>query len=255
MNHELYRYIFNNRVSGFHHPTRENIMGAFFAAQNADASIEDKVNHFFSKLNGEQGVLSDKDLTNLHYTLVNDCFYFCEYLLSNNVDAELVYNSSDYYINQINGVKTRAQAMKFYAGLAETFFELSTRKRIKLYSFHIEKSINFINQKLYTQLTLNDVAESVGLTPQYLTTIFRRETGKTLYRHIIERKIDESKMLLLYTSESMTTIASSLGFSSSAHFSSVFRNMTGLNPTEFRNRRQGMFACLNNIETHQANAQ
>jgi AraC-like DNA-binding protein len=246
MKREFYRYIYNNRVSGFHHPTRENIMGAFYAAQSGSDSIESKVDLFFSKLNGEQGVLNDSDLTNLHYTLVNDCFYFCEYLLSNNVDNELVYNSSDYYINQISSVKTRSQAKKFYTELAETFFELSTRKRLELYSFHIEKSVKYIDQKLYTQLTLNDVAKNVGLTPQYLTTLFRQETGKTLYQYIAERKIDESKMLLLYTSESMTTIASSLGFSSSAHFSSVFRRLTGHNPTEYRNMRVDMFRSLPN---------
>jgi AraC-like DNA-binding protein len=61
-----------------------------------------------------------------------------------------------------------------------------------------------------------------------------------------ERKIDESKMMLLYTGESMTTIANSLGFSSSAHFSSVFRKLTGHNPTEFRNQRLDMFRPLTN---------
>ncbi len=53
-------------------------------------------------------------------------------------------------------------------------------------------------------------------------------------------------MMLLYTGESMTTIANSLGFSSSAHFSSVFRKLTGHNPTEFRNQRLDMFRPLTN---------
>ena len=241
MKRECYRYILNNRMSGFHHPTRENIMGLFRQVQHSDGTIKEKVRHYFAELNGEQGVLNENDLTNLRYTLVNDCFYFCEYLLSNNVDNELVYNVSDYYINQVNGIKTQNEAMEFLEELAETFFELLAKKRLATYSFHVEKSIKYIDQKLYAQITLNDVAQAVGLTPQYLTTLFRQETGQTLYQYIKQKKIDEARMMLLYTGEPVTTIASSLGFSSSAHFAFAFQSAVGCTPTEFRNRRIDMF--------------
>lgn len=244
MKRDCYRYILNNRMSGFHHPTRENIMGLFREVQHGGGSIHEKVRRYFAQLNGEHGVLSENDLINLRYTLVNDCFYFCEYLLSNNVDNELVYNVSDYYINQVNGIKTQAEAMRFFEDLAETFFELLAKKRLVTYSFHVEKSIKYIDQKLYAQITLNDVAKAVGLTPQYLTTLFRQETGQTLYQYIKQKKIDEARMMLLYTGEPITAIASALGFSSSAHFSYAFQSAMGCTPSEFRNRRTDMFPSL-----------
>ena len=242
MKRQCYDYILNNRISGFQHPTRENIMGLLWEAQRSGEDVHQRINRYFSRLSGEKGVLGESELTNLHYTLVNDCFYFCEFLLSRNVDNELVYNSSDYFINQVSGVKNQAQAMKLFEELTEVFFELLTYGRAENYSYHVEKSIKYIDQKLYAPLTLEEVARHVGLTPQYLTTLFKQNTGKSLYRYIKEKKIEEAKMMLLYTGESMTTIASSLGFAGSAHFSQAFKAVTGSSPTEFRNNREEMFS-------------
>lgn len=49
-------------------------------------------------------------------------------------------------------------------------------------------------------------------------------------------------MMLLYTAEPVTTIASSLGYGSSAHFSYAFQAAVGCPPSEYRNRRSEMFA-------------
>ncbi len=179
---------------------------------------------------------------NLRYTLVNDCFYFCEYLLGYNVDKELVYNASDYYINQINRINKPDDALKFLEELTDTFFELAQKKRLVSYSFRIERSLQYIDQKLYSPVTLEEVAAAVSVTPQYLTTIFREETGMTLYQYIRNRKIDEAKMLLLYSNEPITTIANALGFSSNAHFSASFKSVTGHTPSSFRRKRIDMFS-------------
>ena len=231
----------NNRISGFRHPTRENIMGLFQKVQRQGGSVREQVRRYFDGLNGEQGVLSDNDLVNLQYTMINNCFYFCEYLLLNHVDKELAYNASDYYINQVSDIQTRKDAENFMEDVASTFFELLSKKRLVTYSFHVERSLQYIDQMLYTPLTLEDVAKAVSVTPQYLTTIFREETGVTLYQYIRRKKIDEAKMMLLYTDEPVTTIANSLGFNSSAHFSHAFKTITGYTPTKFRGSQSGMF--------------
>lgn len=241
MNPKCYQYIMNNRISGFHHPTRENIMGLFHRVQRQGGSVKEQVQQYFEQLNGEQGVLSDNDLINLQYTMVNNCFYFCEYLLLNHVDKELAYNASDYYINQVPGIQTKEDAQAFMEDVASTFFELLAKKRLVTYSFHVEKSLQYIDQQLYTPLTLQDVAAAVGVTPQYLTTLFRKETGVTVYQYIRRKKIDEAKLMLLYTDEPVTTIASSLGFSSTGHFSQAFQSITGRTPTAFRSSREDMF--------------
>lgn len=242
MNKDCLQFIMNNRISGFQHPTRENIMGLFHKVFHSEGGAKEQVAQYFRELNGEQGFLNDNDLMNLRYTLVNDCFYFCEYLLGYNVDKELVYNVSDYYINQINKIANPDDALKFLEELTGAFFELAQKKRLVTYSYRVEHSLQYIDQKLYSPITLDEVAAAVSVTPQYLTTIFREETGMTLYQYIRNRKIDEAKMLLLYSNESITTIASALGFSSNAHFSASFKSVTGDTPRNFRRKRTDMFS-------------
>lgn len=242
MNKDCLQFIMNNRISGFQHPTRENIMGLFHKVFHSEGGVKEQVAQYFRELNGEQGFLNDNDLMNLRYTLVNDCFYFCEYLLGYNVDKELVYNVSDYYINQISKITNPDDALNFLEELTGAFFELAQKKRLVTYSFRIERSLQYIDQKLYSPITLDEVAAAVSVTPQYLTTLFREETGMTLYQYIRNRKIDEAKMLLLYSDDSITTIASALGFSSNAHFSAAFKSVTGDTPSHFRKKRADMFS-------------
>lgn len=53
---------------------------------------------------------------------------------------------------------------------------------------------------------------------------------------ILKEKMEEAKRLLRYSDKSFTAIASYLGFSSPAHFSQVFKKLTGRTPTEYREK-------------------
>ncbi len=234
MKKDYLSYVIDNRISGFKHPTREKIIEVFSKTQNRTDEVEDIVDAFFSSLNGELGHLNESALLNLQYTLVNSCFYFCEFLLNNNVDNELVYNASDFFINQASSVTTETQAKHFLTELALVNYDLFAKKRLVSYSHIIERSIKFIEHGLYSAIKLKDVAEYVGLTPQYLTTLFKKETGNTLYQFIKDKKMEEAKMLLSFSNESVTTIADALGFSSSAHFSNTFKKYTDFSPIEYR---------------------
>lgn len=236
MNQEYFDYIFSNRLSGFYHPTREKIFKLFYEIQQSQKIPCNDINCCFSYLDGEPGLLSDDEPTNLRYIMLNCCFYFCEFLISNHVDSELVYNSSDYFINQVSNIKTKKQASKILNDIAQATHDLLKNSKQGSYGIVVEKSIHYINQHLYSGVNLNEVAEFIGLTPQYLTTLFKHETSKTLYEYIQDKKVDEAKMLLIQTNKSITIIANALGFNSTAHFSNTFKLKTGFTPSYFRNK-------------------
>lgn len=133
MNKDCLQFIMNNRTAvSASNPVK--ILWPLHKVSHSDGDAKEQVAQYFRELNGEQGFLNDNDLMNLRYTLVNDCFYFCEYLLGYNVDKELVYNASDYYINQINKINKPDDALKFLEELTDTFFELAQKKRLVSYS-------------------------------------------------------------------------------------------------------------------------
>lgn len=84
------------------------------------------------------------------------------------------------------------------------------------------------------EASVADYARSVALSRSQFGRSFKAATGRTPYRMASEFKIEEAKRLLARTRLSMTAIALELGFSSSAHFSSRFKQLTGMSPTRWR---------------------
>lgn len=190
MEKDFYDYIFNNRISGFCHPTREKTISLFYEIRNTRSRLQKPADYIFKQLDGDPGIFFADDATNLRYTLLNCCFYYCEFLLNSRVEHEPVYNSSDYFINKITKVQTEADAHALLASMVEAFLELSDRPEKGPYCSIVETCIRYINHELYSRLSLQDIAKHVCRTPQYLTTLFKK---KQELRYTIIFKTEKSK--------------------------------------------------------------
>ncbi len=83
--------------------------------------------------------------------------------------------------------------------------------------------------------TVLQCAEHVNLSPNYLSDLLRKETGKTTLEHIHYHLLELAKDRLLGTNEPVKVIAYSLGFDYSSYFSNFFKKKMGVSPSEFRN--------------------
>ncbi|MCX8131410.1 MAG: helix-turn-helix domain-containing protein [Clostridia bacterium] len=72
-------------------------------------------------------------------------------------------------------------------------------------------------------------------SPNYLSDLLKKETGKNAQEHIHFYLIEKAKIMLLGTQEPVNSIAHSLGFEYPQHFSKLFKNKTGMLPSEYRN--------------------
>lgn len=82
--------------------------------------------------------------------------------------------------------------------------------------------------------SVTELADAVALSRTHFAKSFKAATGRSPYRAASELRIEEAKRLLSHRNLSMTDIAFELGFSSSAHFSSRFKQLTGMSPTGWR---------------------
>ncbi|MDI4649823.1 response regulator [Cohnella hashimotonis] len=87
------------------------------------------------------------------------------------------------------------------------------------------------------RLSINRMAEHLYLTPTYLCRIFKERTGKTINRHITEVRIEKAKEYLKDGRVKLSDVSSRVGYQSANHFTKLFKKMTGLNPSEFRERQ------------------
>ena len=78
-------------------------------------------------------------------------------------------------------------------------------------------------------------ASQLNLSPNYLTDLLTKYTGKPTYEHIQLKLIDKAKQLLLSTEAPISAIAYDLGFEHPSHFTKLFKNKTGYPPKVYRN--------------------
>ena len=94
----------------------------------------------------------------------------------------------------------------------------------------------YIYNHISEEILRDDIAGYVNLSPAYLSTFFKRETGNTLSDFIKMERIQFAKNLLRKTNLSISAIAQNTGYDSLAYFSSVFRSVVGCTPREYRSR-------------------
>lgn len=94
--------------------------------------------------------------------------------------------------------------------------------------------VEHIDASLDAELTLDAMADVIGMNPFYFARAFRRQFGETPYRFVLQRRIDRAKRLLSETETPLVEIALACGFSSQSHFASTFRRRVGVTPSEYR---------------------
>jgi two-component system, response regulator YesN len=93
----------------------------------------------------------------------------------------------------------------------------------------------FIRDHLGEQrLTREEIAKYVYLNPDYLTRVFKKQTGLSLSDYLQQQRIEYAKKLLVDTNLPVSEVALAAGYSNFSYFSTIFKKSTKLNPMEYR---------------------
>ena len=98
----------------------------------------------------------------------------------------------------------------------------------------LQPVFDFIESNYQTPITLTDVAQAVGYSPAYLTSQVGEQTGHTVNRWIIERRMAAARSLLKTTDYKIEEIATIIGYQHACHFSRQFRKHHGQPPNAWR---------------------
>lgn len=102
----------------------------------------------------------------------------------------------------------------------------------------LQEVFKFIEANYHQPITLCDVAQAVGYSPAYLTNRVGSQTGHTVNRWIVERRMVAARSLLQSTDRSVEQIANALGYQNTCHFSRQFRQHHGAPPQAWRKVQQ-----------------
>ncbi len=98
----------------------------------------------------------------------------------------------------------------------------------------IESVSRYLDEHCREKITLQELGHLFGYHPFYLNRLFREQTGSTLHRFLMECRMNRARSMLASTGLSIREIADSLGFSSSAYFSELFKALCGVTPAAYR---------------------
>lgn len=108
--------------------------------------------------------------------------------------------------------------------------ELHTRSNLI-----VEKAQEYIDEN-YAQkgLTIHEVAKKNHVSPNYLSYLFKKNTGFNLWEYVIKLRMEESRELILNTDLRRYEIAERVGYESPEHFSKIFKKYYGISPSELK---------------------
>jgi two-component system response regulator YesN len=102
----------------------------------------------------------------------------------------------------------------------------------------INTVLNYIQNNYQKDISLEELASKVYLTPSYLSHIFRKQTGGTIMQFIKQCRMDKAKKLLVTTNMKIVDISESIGYANCSYFCHNFSVNFGMSPEKYRQINQ-----------------
>lgn len=114
------------------------------------------------------------------------------------------------------------------------------RYSLKDYSPLVQKVINTINLNLSSQLSPKSLAAMYYISPSYLSSLFKQDTGTTLTDFISKQRINRAAHLLQTTNQSISLVAEQVGILDVNYFTKMFKKAMGTTPTQYRRENRSL---------------
>lgn len=103
---------------------------------------------------------------------------------------------------------------------------------------YVQKGIEFISSNYSYAITVEDIADYVGVSRSHLFRSFEAVLGQSPKEYLTEFRMKQACYLLEHSQLSITAIANSLGFDNSLYFSKTFHKQKNMSPKEYRSKMQ-----------------
>ena len=98
----------------------------------------------------------------------------------------------------------------------------------------VGETVRYIETHYQETLDQKEIAARMGVTPEYLSTQFTKETGTSFSAYIRQYRIRQAKFILVNTDRKMQEVGVNVGYADPAYFNRIFRGECGMTPTEYR---------------------
>lgn len=225
------------READVRHHTYEEELYQYELLQAGDPRALEEYDHSRNAPDRRSGKVSEDPLRNAKYLAVTSIAASCRAAIRGGMDGARAFAASDLYIRKLDLLETidavgslDREAFAFY--LREV--QAAVKKRV--ISRPVAQCLDHIYNHLHRPISLQDLADLTGLSPSYLSTLFKEEMGQPVSDYIMSKKMEAARNMLKYSDESYAEISTILNFSSQSHFIRVFKKYNGDTPKQYRER-------------------
>ena len=140
----------------------------------------------------------------------------------------------NFQMDRINKVKNIAELSSVVTDLVE---QITNLFETGIYMGDVDivrKTISYVSKNYKERISLKMISDDLHISTPYLSTLFKKEMGKTFSDFLTHFRIKKSKSMLTETSMSITEIAMLSGFEDQSYFNKVFKKVTGMTPKKYR---------------------
>ncbi|MEA4940684.1 MAG: AraC family transcriptional regulator [Christensenella sp.] len=183
--------------------------------------------------------LANTPVRSLKNSLICSCTFMARAAISGGVKPDEAFTLSDAFIQRIEAAPTTNHLADFEAEMIECFTTRVQTARGSRHSATVNQAMEYIDAHLSEPLSISDIASAVYHNANYLSGLFKRETGETIHNYIVRRRIEEAEYFVRHSSEPIADIAAFYQFCSQSHFVQCFRKIVGQTPGACRSQRAG----------------
>ena len=162
-------------------------------------------------------------------------------------DIREVFLFNTNYIQEIDRFDSIEELSVWLTGIMNRFISYSFDFNQVKHSNVVYKVMEYVKANYSKKLTLDDIARHVYLSRSYLSSIFKEETGQSLFSYVNSVRVEKSRMFLLDNSISLVDISEMCGFEDQSYFTKVFKKAMGVSPKKYRDSR-GVLPNTNNVQ-------
>ncbi len=232
---EIEKSLFEQSEQGLKHtPYREEVR---LLSCVKEGNIDKLISQAQSLMNSGVfvGEMSADNLMQYRYMAVSAITLATRYAIQGGLSELEAYSFSDSFIRSADKLNSPDEIISLIISKIIELTKLVESNRKKaVYSPHIRKAIVYINQNITKKLTVKDIAKQCNITADYLSHLFKKETGTNLAGYILKEKLELAKTLI-WEGYDNKRICYSLSFSSQSHFIASFKKEFGITPSEYLN--------------------
>ena len=150
---------------------------------------------------------------------------------------ESAYQISGYYIEKCDATENAANMLLYRnKAIMELAGYIRNQHESPSASNYSERCKDYIRKHYREKIYLQDIADSLGLSPTYLSRRFSKDTGECVQDYINRIRVYHASNLLLYSDRTLSEIAFYVGFPNQSYFGKIFKKFKNMSPKAYQDR-------------------